>query len=122
MRQKELVYRAVSRLPQKRTKPRALCAVAPNQIYSWDITYLPKTVKGKYFYLYPVMDVFSRKIVGWQVYDEESGEHASALMADICLREQITRNQVTLHIDNSAPMKPSNAACHPVKLRCCSLL
>ncbi len=102
---KQLIHRAVSRPPQSRTKPRALCAARPNQIYSWDITYLPTTVKGQFFYLYLVMDIFSRKIVGWQVYDEESGEHASALMTDICLREQITRDQVTLHSDNGASMK-----------------
>ena len=49
----------------------------PNQIYSWDITYLPTTVKGVFFYLYVVIDIYSRKIVGWQVHDQESSEFAS---------------------------------------------
>lgn len=102
---KQLRHRALSRPPQVRVKPRALYATAPNQVYSWDITYLPTTIKGKYFYLYLVMDIFSRKIVGWQVYAEESGEHAAALMTDVCLRESIARNQVVLHSDNGAAMK-----------------
>ena len=51
------------------------------------------------------MDVFSRKIVGWQVYEEESSALAADLMTDICQREGIARNQVTLHSDNGSPMK-----------------
>ncbi len=102
---KQLTHRAATRPPQVRAKPRALCATAPNQLYSWDITYLPTTVKGTYFYLYLVMDVFSRKIVGWQVYAEESSTLAGALLTDICLRENVAKNQVILHSDNGAPMK-----------------
>ena len=86
-------------------KPRALTATASNQIYSWDITYLPTVVKGVFLYLYLVMDVYSRKIVGWQVYEEESSALAADLMIDICQRENIEQNQVTLHSDNGSPMK-----------------
>ena len=102
---KQLAHRAATRAPQVRAKPKALCATAPNQIYSWDITYLPTTVKGVYFYLYLVMDIFSRKIVGWQVYQEESSTLAGALLTDICLRENVAKDQVVLHSDNGAPMK-----------------
>ncbi len=87
------------------TKPESLTATGPNQIYSWDITYLPTTVKGLFYYLYLVMDVYSRKIVGWQVYEQESSALAADLMTDICLREGIKRNQVILHSDNGSPMK-----------------
>lgn len=86
-------------------KPRALTADGPNQIYTWDITYLPTTVKGVFFYLYLVLDVFSRKVVGWQIHHEELSSLASDLMTDICLREKIKRDQVTLHSDNGSPMK-----------------
>ena len=86
-------------------KPDALTATGPNQIYSWDITYLPTTVKGLFNYLYLVMDVYSRKIVGWQVYEQESCALAADLMTDICLREGVKPNQVTLHSDNGSPMK-----------------
>ncbi len=87
------------------TKPESLTATGPNQIYSWDITYLPTTVKGLFYYLYLVMDIYSRKIVGWQVYEQESSALAADLMTDICLREGIKPNQVILHSDNGSPMK-----------------
>ena len=86
-------------------KPRSLTANKANQIYSWDITYLATTVKGLFYYLYLVMDIYSRKIVGWQVYEEESSERAADLMTDICQREKIKQHQVILHSDNGSPMK-----------------
>lgn len=85
--------------------PKALKATAPNQLYSWDITYLPTSVKGVFFYLYLFMDVYSRKIVGWQVYERESSEWAADIVRDIVQREGIPRQQVTLHSDNGGPMK-----------------
>jgi transposase InsO family protein len=102
--EKQLSHRHRSK-PGSAKKPQPLVATAPNQIYSWDITYLPTTVKGIFLYLYLVMDIYSRKIVGWQVYKEESSTLAGELMTDICLREGIQRYQVTLHSDNGGPMK-----------------
>lgn len=98
-------HRGAERPAQKRHKPRALCATAPDQLFSWDITYLPTQIKGIYFYLYLFMDIFSRKIVGWQVYETESSDLASEVMRDICARENISPNQVVLHSDNGSPMK-----------------
>jgi transposase InsO family protein len=86
-------------------KPMPLVATGANQIYTWDITYLPSQVKGMFFYLYMVMDIFSRKIVGWQAHDNESSALASDLMVDICERENIEKDQVVLHSDNGSPMK-----------------
>jgi transposase InsO family protein len=102
----QLQHRSKS-APRKHSKPRALKAVKQNQIYSWDITYLPTLVRGKYFYLYLILDVFSRKIVGWQVYDRESAEYASDLLKEVCFKEGILKGQVTLHSDNGKPMKGS---------------
>ena len=101
----QLVHRRADRVAQSRKKPRALCATAPNQLYSWDITYLPTLILGVFFYLYLFMDIFSRKIVGWQVYAEENSTLAADLMTDICRRENISPNQVVLHSDNGGPMK-----------------
>ncbi len=101
----QLRHRGAERPAQRRHKPRALCATAPNELFSWDITYLPTPVKGIYFYLYLFMDIFSREIVGWQIYDAESSELASEVMRDICAREAIKPNQVVLHSDNGNPMK-----------------
>lgn len=103
--EKQLKHRQKSKPVKQVKKPRALVATAPNQIYSWDITYLPTPVKGLFLYLYLVMDIYSRKIVGWQVYENESSAQAADLMTDICQREGIQANQVTLHSDNGSPMK-----------------
>jgi transposase InsO family protein len=101
----QLAHRRSERPASARSKPRAVCADAPNQLYSWDITYLPTTIRGQYFYLYLFLDVFSRKIVGWQVYAEESSVLASEVLKDLCAREAIQPDQVILHSDNGSPMK-----------------
>ena len=101
----QLAHRRSERPARTHSKPRALCADAPNQLYSWDITYLPTTIRGQYFYLYLFLDVFSRKIVGWQVYAEESSVLASEVLRDLCAREAIRHDQVILHSDNGGPMK-----------------
>jgi len=98
-------HRHATRPTAESSKPRAVQATGPNQLYSWDITYLPTTVRGVYFYLYMFMDIYSRKIVGWQVYDEESTVLAAEVVRDICAREKIQPGQVVLHSDNGSPMK-----------------
>ena len=80
-------------------------ASPPDQIYCWDITYLFTLVRGSYFYLYLFVDLFSRKVVGWQVYDCESAESARELLQDICARLGITAGQLVVHSSNGAPMK-----------------
>lgn len=94
-----------SSLPAKRHSPDPLIANGPNQLWSWDITYLPSTIRGRFFYLYMVMDLYSRKAVACQVYEYESGELAADLITDACLREKISKDQITLHSDNGSPMK-----------------
>lgn len=105
--EKLLKHRGAEQPPRERYKPRALSATAPGQLFSWDITYLPSEIKGIYFYLYLFLDIFSRKIIGWQVYDVESSELAGEVMRDICAREKIMPKQVVLHSDNGSPMKGS---------------
>lgn len=101
----QLAHRRLERAAHQRHKPRALVATAPNQVYCWDITYLPTQVRGAYFYLYLFVDLFSRKVVGWQVFDCESAELASQLLVDLCQRHAVAPNQLTVHSDNGAPMK-----------------
>jgi len=83
------------------------CATAPNQVWSWDITYLPGPVKGLFYYLYLFLDIFSRDIVGWEVWEEESAEHASHLIGRACLSQGILSQAIPLvcHSDNGSPMK-----------------
>jgi len=89
----------------QRKKPDPLKATRANEIYSWDITYLLSSIKGQYYYLYMVMDIYSRKIVGWQVHDCESSAHAADLIEDIVHREKIDKNQLVIHSDNGSPMR-----------------
>ena len=103
--EKMLQHRGAESPRKPRNKPRALQAMAPNQLFSWDITYLPTEIKGIYFYLYMFIDIFSRKVVGWQVYENENSILAGEVMRDICARENIAPNQVVLHSDNGSPMK-----------------
>jgi putative transposase len=86
-------------------RPKAYQATGPNQVWSWDITFLPTTVKGLYFYLYLVMDIYSRKIVGWAVYDIQLSEYGAALIKQACLDEGVKSAQLVLHSDNGTPMK-----------------
>lgn len=100
-----MAHRHSTRVPTSVSKPKAVIATTPNQLYSWDITYLATSVKGQFFYLYLFMDIFSRKIVGWQIYQEENSAHAADIIRDICQREGIEKHQVILHSDNGGPMK-----------------
>ena len=98
-----LVHRSRTRPPTPH--PRALTATGPDQVYSWDITYLRSPVRGVYFYLYMVVDIWSRRIVAWEVHDRECGDLASALVERICQSCTHSGNLVWLHSDNGAPMK-----------------
>ena len=69
-------------------KPEPCAATAPNQVWSWDITYLKATICGVYFYLYMFLDIYSRKIVGWEVYSEEKDELSARLLQKIYITER----------------------------------
>lgn len=97
--------RGRARAPRKVSRPQALRATAPNQVWSWDITYLPSTVRGQFLRLYLVLDVYSRAIVGWEVHESECASHAAMLITKACLRHQVSRQQLVLHSDNGSPMK-----------------
>jgi len=101
----QLQHRQKAKPARRIKKPRALSANGANQLYSWDITYLPAPILGMFFYLYLVVDIYSRKIVGWQVFERESSTLAADLMKDICRREGVEKDQVILHSDNGSPMK-----------------
>lgn len=102
--EKMLQHRGRSK-PKHYHKPKALIAVKPNQVWSWDISYLKTHIAGIYFYLYMIVDIYSRKIIGWSVEHHENSEYAKSLMIQACLDEKISANQIYLHSDNGAPMK-----------------
>ena len=82
-----------------------LRATAPNQIWCWDITWLESRTKGKYFYLYMIIDMYSRKVVGWTVAARENGGVARRLFARTLQAEGISKDQLTVHSDNGKPMR-----------------
>jgi putative transposase len=85
------------------TKPELL-ATGPNQVWSWDITKLLGPVKWSYFYLYTMLDIYSRYVVGWMIALQEAGHLAEALVAETCQRQAIAPGQLTLHADRGKPM------------------
>ena len=102
----QLHHRGRSASPVATQKPGAYVAEGPNQVWSWDITYLASLVKGAFFYLYLFMDIYSRKIVGWEVHENESSVHAAEVLRKTCLAEAISSTQeLVLHSDNGGPMK-----------------
>jgi transposase InsO family protein len=80
-------------------------AVRSNQVWSWDITYLPTVVRGRFLRLYLVIDVWSRRIVGWEIHDDESAERAAALIQRICAESGVDSNGLVLHSDNGKAMR-----------------
>jgi putative transposase len=81
-----------------------LLATAPNQVWTWDITKLLGPAKWTYYYLYVVLDLFSRKVVGWMIAGREAAELAEQLVAETCVREGIPPDQLTLHADRGSAM------------------
>jgi transposase InsO family protein len=99
-----LAHRGRAKAPVRRP-PRAHVATGPDQVWSWDITYLRTPVRGLFFYLYLILDVWSRKIVGWHVYEDESAALAAALFTDTCAQQHLDPRGIVLHADNGGPMK-----------------
>lgn len=82
-------------------------ATGPNQVWMWDITWLPGPARGIYFYLYLILDLYSRKVIAWDIWLEESSENASQLVRRAVLSEQrsVPLKPLVLHSDNGSPMK-----------------
>jgi putative transposase len=104
--EKQLEHRGRAKEPVDRIPVRRV-ATRPNQVWSWDITYLRGPVRGTFLYLYMVVDIWSRKVVGWAVHAEESAQHASELIQSAARDERVDVDTLTLHSDNGGPMKGS---------------
>jgi putative transposase len=98
-------HRGRAKPPTKRKPPTSYQANAPCEVWTWDITWMPGPVAGMFFYLYLIVDIYSRKIVGWEVHDRESSEQASALIRKAVLSEGCIGQPLVLHADNGSPMK-----------------
>lgn len=87
-----------------------LLATGPNQVWSWDITKLLGPVKWSYFYLYVILDIFSRYVVGWMVAEGESSILAKRLIGETCEKQHIAPGQLTIHADRGSSMKSKPVA------------
>ena len=101
-------HRGRAKAPKRSRPPTTHIATAPCQVWCWDMTYLPAAkVKGHWFYLYLILDLYSRKIVGWEVHEEDQSDHAVHLARRTALAEGIAAltNKPVLHGDNGSTLK-----------------
>ena len=96
---------AASGLPQAQ-----ILATGPNQVWSWDITKLRSPSKGVYYYLYVIIDIYSRYVVGWLIAEVEAAELAEQLIAETCAKQGMQRAHLTIHADNGSPMIAKSVA------------
>lgn len=87
-----------------------LLATAPNQVWSWDITRMRGPGKWTCFYLYVLLDIYSRCVVGWMIAEHESASLAKDLVETACTRQRVQRDQLVLHADNGGPMRAKSLA------------
>lgn len=103
----QAAHRGRSKAPRAKRPPTTHIAAAPCQVWCWDMTYLPATVLGRWFYLYMILDLYSRKIVGWEVHERDHSDHAAHLLRRTALAEGIAalETKPVLHGDNGATLK-----------------
>jgi len=103
----QVCHRGRGKAPQRRREATTHVATAPRQLWSWDMTYLPAQVVGRWFYLYLILDVYSRKVVGFEVHDRDSSDHAVDLLRRAALSEGLHAmdDKPVLHGDNGATLK-----------------
>ena len=104
--EKQMAHRERCR-PARHHRPREKKATAPSQVWSWDITYLKSTIRGQFFYLYMILDVWSRKIMAATVFTQERDQNSSLLFMDAVSRHDVDSHGLILHSDNGSPMKGS---------------
>ena len=100
-------HRGVTAAPRAPQPAPCVCAEAPNRAWSWDVTYLPSNVRGQFFYLYLIIDLYSRKIVEQEVFEAENTTNSATLIERATLREGCRHSELIIHSDNGGPFKGS---------------
>jgi putative transposase len=102
--------RGRAKAPKASRPPTTHIAAAPRQVWCWDMTYLPAQVMGRWFYLYLILDLYSRKIIGWEVHDSDDSQHAAHLVRRTALAEGIAAmtSKPVLHGDNGSTLKATS--------------
>jgi transposase InsO family protein len=103
----QTAHRGRAKAPKASRPPTTHIATAPRQVWCWDMTYLPAQVLGRWFHLYLILDLYSRKIVGWEVHDSDHADHAAHLVRRTALAEGIAAMgaKPVLHGDNGSTLK-----------------
>ena len=106
----QMRHRGRAKAPRQSRPPTTHVATAPRQLWCWDMTFLPAEVLGRWFYLYLILDVYSRKIVGFEVHDSDDADHAAHLLKRTALAEGIhaMANKPVLHGDNGSTLKATS--------------
>jgi transposase InsO family protein len=101
----EQQHRGRAKAPRRHPVPTTHIAHGTCEVWSWDITWLPGPAKGLFFYLYMILDLYSRKIVGWEVFESESAVHSSTVIERAVWAEGGLLHPLVLHADNGSPVK-----------------
>jgi len=101
----ELAHRGRAKARKSHPAPTTHPATAANQVWSWDCTWLPGPVKGTYYYLVMILDIFSRKVVGWEAFLAESADNSRTVIERAVLAENMVNKPLVLHADNGSPFK-----------------
>lgn len=101
----EVIHRGRAKAPKRHAPPTTYQATAPNAVWSWDCTWLPGPAKGTYYYLVMILDIYSRKIVGWEAFLAESAHNARTVIVRAVLAEKVIDKPLVLHADNGSPFK-----------------
>lgn len=96
-------HRSKTKAP-KRDKPKEYVATGPNQVWTWDISYMHTIVPGVFVYLYAFIDIWDRTITGWSIHEKESGIYAANLLRRACFKNAVNPKSLIIHQDNGAPM------------------
>lgn len=105
LRQEGMMRHRESSKPAQGKRPEGYTATGPCQVWSWDITYLNTCIRGKFFYLYMIVDIWSRKIIAARVHETESMDLSAALIRQSCMLHNTGPENMVLHSDNGGPMK-----------------
>jgi transposase InsO family protein len=101
----EAVHRGRAKAPNRQAKPTTYQATAPNQVWTWDCSWLGGPIKGDHYYLVMMLDIYSRKIIGWEVFLAESAHNSRSVLERSVLAEKIVDQPLVLHADNGSPFK-----------------
>jgi putative transposase len=111
-------HRGRAKAPGKAAAPTTHIAHGPCEVWSWDVTWLPGPAKGLFYYLYIILDLYSRKIVGWEVYESETAEHSATVIQRAVWNERLSdKPSLVLHSDNGSPFKAATLRETLVKLQ-----